>query len=138
LSLQLLSSKIIFKSVPQRVSHNRSTPYRQCSFKISESFHLSLLTISERSYFGLSNVMFRSRLAQSVQCLATGWTTGRSRFDPRQRRKDFSSNLCVQTGSGADPASCTMGTGGSFPGDIARQDRDADHSPPSNVGIRNE
>jgi hypothetical protein len=31
--------------------------------------------------------------------------------------KDFSSNLCVQTGSGAHPASCTMGTGGPFPGD---------------------
>jgi hypothetical protein len=25
--------------------------------------------------------------------------------------RDFSSNLCVQTGSGAHPASCTMGTG---------------------------
>jgi hypothetical protein len=34
--------------------------------------------------------------------------------------KDFSSNLCVQTGSGAHPASCTMGTGGPFPGDKAR------------------
>jgi hypothetical protein len=30
--------------------------------------------------------------------------------------KDFSSNLCVQTGSGAHPASCKMGTGGPFPG----------------------
>jgi hypothetical protein len=30
--------------------------------------------------------------------------------------KDISSNLCVQTGSGAHPASCTMGTGGPFPG----------------------
>jgi hypothetical protein len=30
--------------------------------------------------------------------------------------KDFSSILCVQTGSGAHPASCTMGTGGLFPG----------------------
>jgi hypothetical protein len=30
--------------------------------------------------------------------------------------KDFSSNLCVQTDSGAHPASCTMGTGGLFPG----------------------
>jgi hypothetical protein len=29
--------------------------------------------------------------------------------------KDFSSNPCVQTGSGAHPASCTIGTGGSFP-----------------------
>jgi hypothetical protein len=30
--------------------------------------------------------------------------------------KDFSSNLCVQTGSGAHTASCTMDTGGPFPG----------------------
>jgi hypothetical protein len=30
--------------------------------------------------------------------------------------KDFSSNLCVQTGSGAHPASCTLGTGSPFPG----------------------
>jgi hypothetical protein len=30
--------------------------------------------------------------------------------------KDFSSNLCDQTGSEAHPASCTMGTGGPFPG----------------------
>jgi hypothetical protein len=29
--------------------------------------------------------------------------------------KDFSSILCVQTGSRAHPASCTMGTGGPFP-----------------------
>jgi hypothetical protein len=35
--------------------------------------------------------------------------------------KDFSSNLCVQTGSGAHPASCTMGTEGPFPG--AKRDR---------------
>jgi hypothetical protein len=30
--------------------------------------------------------------------------------------KDFSSNLCVQTGSQTHQASCTMGTGGPFPG----------------------
>jgi hypothetical protein len=30
--------------------------------------------------------------------------------------KDFSSSLCVQTGSGDHAASCTMGTGGPFPG----------------------
>jgi hypothetical protein len=30
--------------------------------------------------------------------------------------KDFSSNLCVQTGSGVHTASCTMGTVGPFPG----------------------
>jgi hypothetical protein len=32
------------------------------------------------------------------------------------RTRDFSSNLCVQTGSEAHPASCTMGNGGPFPG----------------------
>jgi hypothetical protein len=68
-----------------------------------------------------------SRVAQLVQCLAIGWTTGRSRFDPRQGRKDFSSSLCVQTGSGVHPASCTMGNGGHFPGAIARPESDADH-----------
>jgi hypothetical protein len=44
--------------------------------------------------------------------------------------KDFSSNLCVQTGSGAHPASCKMGTGGPSPGVKARPGREADHSPP--------
>jgi hypothetical protein len=47
--------------------------------------------------------------------------------------KDFSSSLCVQTGSGTHPASCTMGTGGPFPGVKARPKRDADHSPPSST-----
>jgi hypothetical protein len=30
--------------------------------------------------------------------------------------KDFTFNLCVQTDSGAHPASCPMGTAGPFPG----------------------
>jgi hypothetical protein len=47
--------------------------------------------------------------------------------------KGFLSNLCVQTGSGAHPASCTMGTGGSVPGGKVRSGRDADHSPPSSA-----
>jgi hypothetical protein len=41
--------------------------------------------------------------------------------------KDFSFILCVQTGSGAHPASCTMGTGGPFPRGKARPGRDTDH-----------
>jgi hypothetical protein len=47
--------------------------------------------------------------------------------------KDFSSNLCVQTGSEAHPASCTMDTGGK-----ARPGRDADHSNPSSAEVVNE
>jgi hypothetical protein len=52
--------------------------------------------------------------------------------------KDFSSILSVQTGSGAHPASCPMGTGGPFPGGKARLGRDADHSPPSSAQVVNE
>jgi hypothetical protein len=52
--------------------------------------------------------------------------------------KDFSSNLCVQTGSVAHPASCTMGTGGLIPRGKARPGRDADHSPPSSAEVVNE
>jgi hypothetical protein len=52
--------------------------------------------------------------------------------------KGFSSILCVQTGSGAHSASCTMGTVGPFPGDKARPGRDADHSPPSSAEVVNE
>jgi hypothetical protein len=52
--------------------------------------------------------------------------------------KDFSSSLYVQTGSGAHPASCTIGTGGPFSGGKARLGRDAEHSPPSTAEVVNE
>jgi hypothetical protein len=52
--------------------------------------------------------------------------------------KDFSSSLCVQAGSGAHPASCTVGTGGPFPGAKAHPGREADHSPPSSAEVENE
>jgi hypothetical protein len=60
------------------------------------------------------------------------------RFRSPSWAKDFSSNLCVQTGSGAHPASCTMGIGGPFPGGKARLGRDADHLPPSSAEVVNE
>jgi hypothetical protein len=50
--------------------------------------------------------------------------------------KDISSILCVQTGSEAHPASCTMGTGGPFPGAKARPGRDADHYIPYSAEVR--
>jgi hypothetical protein len=52
--------------------------------------------------------------------------------------KDFSSNLCVQTGSAAHPASCPVGTWGPFPGGKARPGREADCSPPSSAEVVNE
>jgi hypothetical protein len=63
------------------------------------------------------------------------WAIG---FQSPAGAKDFSSNLCVQTGSEAHPASCTMGTGGRLPGTKARPGRDADHSPPSSTEVKNE
>jgi hypothetical protein len=52
--------------------------------------------------------------------------------------KNFFSILCVQTGSGAHPAMCPMGTRGPFPGGKARPGRDADHSPRSSAEVVNE
>jgi hypothetical protein len=82
-------------------------------------------------------VCFRgtSRVAQSVQCLTTDRTAGV--LSPTEAEA-FSSSLCVQTGSGAHPASYTMGTGGSFPEGKAQPGRDADHSPPSTAGVKKE
>jgi hypothetical protein len=79
-----------------------------------------------------------SRVAQSVRCLATGWTTGRSRFDPRQRRKIFPVASVSRPALGPHPASCTMCIGGPFPGAKAWPGRDADHSPPSSAEHENE
>jgi hypothetical protein len=72
-------------------------------------------------------------VAQSVQCLTTGWTIG---VRSPTEAEDFSSSPCV--GSGAHPASCTMGTGGLFSWGKARPGRDADHSTPSSAEVKYE
>jgi hypothetical protein len=50
-------------------------------------------------------------IAQSVQRLATGWTTKGSELESRWRQ-EFSLFHVVHTGSGVHPASYPMGTGG--------------------------
>jgi hypothetical protein len=65
--------------------------------------------------------------------VTTDWTAG---IQSPTEAEDFSSNLCVQTGSGVHPASRTVGTGGSFPGGKARPGRDADHSPRSSAEVK--
>jgi hypothetical protein len=59
-------------------------------------------------------------------------------IEVRSPAENFSYGLCVQTGSGAHPASCPMGTGGPYPGGKARPGRDADHTPPSSAEVENE
>jgi hypothetical protein len=49
--------------------------------------------------------------------------------------KDFSCSLCIQAGSKAHTASCTMGTEGPFSGAKARPGRDAAHSRPSSAEV---
>jgi hypothetical protein len=55
----------------------------------------------------------RAGVGKSAVCLTTDWTTG---VRSPTEAEDFSSSLCVQTGSEARPASYPMGTGGPFPG----------------------
>jgi hypothetical protein len=57
---------------------------------------------------------------------------------PNRGTGDFSCSPCIQTVSGAHPASYPMGTWGSFPGGKARPGRDADHSPPSSAEVKYE
>jgi hypothetical protein len=68
-------------------------------------------------------------IGQSVQCVTLDWTTG---VQFQAGAKEFSSILCVQTDSGAYPASYPMGTGRK-----SRPGRDADHSPPSRAEVKN-
>jgi hypothetical protein len=42
-----------------------------------------------------------------------------------------------QTGSGAQPASYEIGTGGFFHPEVKRPGREADHSPPSSAEVKN-
>jgi hypothetical protein len=65
-----------------------------------------------------SSVYFWSRANLDIIVSDYGlddWTTGRSKFEPRQRQKDFSSSLCVRTGSVAFPASFPIGSVSPFP-----------------------
>jgi hypothetical protein len=79
------------------------------------------------------------KLGSSVS-IVSGYGLGDRAIEVRSpaEAKGFSSILCVQTGSGANPASCTMGTGGPFPGVVARPGRDTDHSPPCSSEDGNE
>jgi hypothetical protein len=63
--------------------------------------------------------------------------TGRPEFDPQQRQRIFPLTSAYRPArSGAHPASYTVGTGGSFPGDKERPGRDTDHSPPSSAEVK--
>jgi hypothetical protein len=89
-------------------------------------------------YFRGSSGLMRSRC--SSVSIVSGYELDDRAIEVRSAAEVeyFSSNLCVQTGSGAHPASCPVGTGGPFPGAKSRPGRDADHSPPSSAEVVNE
>jgi hypothetical protein len=97
-------------------------------------FNVQQLSILPREW----TICLYSAYFRKVEVGYSVWLqTGRQGFDPRQRRKDFPL-ACVQTSSGAHPASYPMCTGGPFPGGKARLGRDADHSPPFSAEVKNE
>jgi hypothetical protein len=95
-------------------------------------FFFLLWFISENNYVFRLNLPVGSTLIRgSSVSIVSGYGQDDRAIGVRSPAgaKDFSCSLCAQTGSGAHPASCTMGTGGPFPGGKARPGRDADHSP---------
>jgi hypothetical protein len=73
-------------------------------------------------------------ITQSVQLLATGWTTKESEFESRYGQ-ELSLLHVVQTGSGVHPASYTMDVGTFSPG-VMRQGSETDHSPPASPEVK--
>jgi hypothetical protein len=77
-------------------------------------------------------------VAQSVQCLTTGWMTGRSGFDPRQRQRIFPLSSVSRPALRPTQPPVQWVPGVLSPGVKARPGRDADHSPLSSAEVVNE
>jgi hypothetical protein len=99
---------------------------------------LSILRTSQLNLFWSPLYIYRSRVSSGTIVSDYGLDDRAIGVRSPAGAKAFSSSLCVQTGSEAHPASCTMGTGGPFAGGKARLGRDADYSPPSDAEFVNE
>jgi hypothetical protein len=73
----------------------------------------------------------------SVSIVSTGWTTGRSRFDPRQRQRIFPLASVSRPALGPTQPPVQWVTWVLSPG-VTRPGRDADHSPPCSAEIEND
>jgi hypothetical protein len=98
--------------------------------KTRYSKHITTYMYTRCWKFCIVYILMGAGIAQS-EWLATGWTVRGS--NPSRGARFFAH---VQTGPGAHPASCTMGTG-SFPG-VKRPGRGADHPPPSSAEVKKE
>jgi hypothetical protein len=77
-------------------------------------------------------------LAQSVQCLTMGWTTGRSGFDPRRGQRIFPLASVSRPALGPTQPPVQWVPGFLSPGVKVWPGRDADHSPPPSAEVENE
>jgi hypothetical protein len=68
----------------------------------------------------LGKTTIMSRVAQAVQCLTTGWTTGRLGFDPRQGQRIFPLASVSRPALGPTQPPVQWVPGGPFPGGKAR------------------
>jgi hypothetical protein len=78
-------------------------------------FKLNIIVLSTPGYSEWSPLDKRSR--SSSVTIVPGYGLDDRAIEVRSPAgaKDISSSLCVQTGSEVHPASCPVGTGGSFP-----------------------
>jgi hypothetical protein len=83
-----------------------------CNKPLPSNERLRSASLASAVFKRQATILTDSRIDQSVQRRA-----GRLGFDIRQGQYIFFHS--VHTGSGAQPDSNTMGTGGSFPGDKA-------------------
>jgi hypothetical protein len=92
---------------------------RQISVPLQYNTYSSTFTIiNKRDNFNLMHVSATTRSRVSSGSIVSDYGLDDRAIGVRSPAgaKDFSFVLCVQTGSGAHPASCTMGTGDPFPG----------------------
>jgi hypothetical protein len=96
----------------------------------------SIMTITLQEVLGRTNLPTFSMAVVAISDY--GLDDRAIRIRSPARAKDFSSNLCVQTGSGGPPSLLYNGYRGSCPRGKARPGRDAEHSPPSSAEVKNE
>jgi hypothetical protein len=128
----LMSTIVIYLQIHffnrERPAHFHSL-YKGARFRLKE-YSLSATCVCDEISNGITSVRNNS-------CWL--WTfSGSEGLDIGIVCVNISLHLCVQTGSGAHPASYTTGAGGSFPEGKARPGRDADHTPLSSAEVKKE
>jgi hypothetical protein len=128
---------VILSSVPYSgAAVFKSWPENGCP----KRFFVIFVSVFTKEGYSISNMPrpLRSVSFPTKYFLIKYYTEWTARIRSATEAEDFPSNLWVQNGSGAHPASYTMDTGGPFPWGKLRPERDADCSPPSSAEVKKE